>query len=222
MDEMKYRPGEMSDAARDELTVGREEIIEDAIGHIRSSCDQRSKHHFLFLGPRGIGKTHLLACIQDRIRRDPELDEKITLVVFPEEAIATLSFASFLTKLAQLISQQLPSETEWSAALSGIESLKTPDDIVDTLSPLFRKHLAKQSRTVIVVLENLHELLSRQFRSRTDVAALRKFFMANNGCLLLASALGHFDAITSIEEPFFDFFDVQILPALTKPQEPAR
>ena len=125
MDEMKYRPGEMSDAARDELTVGREEIIEDAIGHIRSSCDQRSKHHFLFLGPRGIGKTHLLACIQDRIRRDPELDEKITLVVFPEEAIATLSFASFLTKLAQLISQQLPSETEWSAALSGIESLKT-------------------------------------------------------------------------------------------------
>ena len=218
MDEMKYRPGEMSDAARDELTVGREEIIEDAIGHIRSSCDQRSKHHFLFLGPRGIGKTHLLACIQDRIRRDPELDEKITLVVFPEEAIATLSFASFLTKLAQLISQQLPSETEWSAALSGIESLKTPVDIVDTLSPLFRKHLAKQSRTVIVVLENLHELLSRQFRSRTDVAALRKFFMANNGCLLLASALGHFDAITSIEEPFFDFFDVQILPALTKPQ----
>lgn len=44
------------------------------------------------------------------------------------------------------------------------------------------------------------------------------FFMANNGCLLLASALGHFDAITSIEEPFFDFFDVQILPALSKPQ----
>ena len=39
---------------------------------------------------------------------------------------------------------------------------------------------------------------TRQIRSRTDVAALRAVLMADNGCLLLATAPLHFDGITDV------------------------
>ena len=117
-----------------------------------------------------------------------------------------------------MIGQACPNEHEWTAAEKRIESLASPEDVIDSLSPMFRALIANQNRTVVVVVENLHELLSKQFRSRSEIGALRKFFMDNNGCLMMASALGHFDAVTSVDEPFFDFFDVQILRPLTKPQ----
>ena len=63
------------------------------------------------------------------------------------------------------------------------------------------------------MIENLGEVLSRQIRDGTDVAALRKFLMADNGCLLVATAPMHFDGITDIRQPFYDFFDIQMLEA---------
>lgn len=218
MADRTYRPRELSDETRDEITVGRSDLIDDAVGHIRESCGRKSKHHFLFLGPRGIGKTHLIACIGDRLERDLALKSKTTVVLFPEEPIGTITFASFLSQLVRLIGQACPDESEWVSAERRIEFLASPEDVIDSLAPMFRSLIAKQNRTVVVVVENLHELLSKQFRSRSDIGALRKFFMDNNGCLLMASALGHFDAVTSVDEPFFDFFDVQILQPLTKPQ----
>ena len=65
------------------------------------------------------------------------------------------------------------------------------------------------------MLENLGEILTRQIRDKNDVASLRKFLMADNGCLLLATAPLHFDGITDIGQPFYDFFDVQILESLS-------
>ena len=65
------------------------------------------------------------------------------------------------------------------------------------------------------MLENLGEILTRQIRDRNDVAALRKFLMADNGCLLVATAPLHFDGITDVGQPFYDFFDIQILENLS-------
>ena len=66
------------------------------------------------------------------------------------------------------------------------------------------------------MLENLGEILTRQIRSqRTTSPHLRKFLMADNGCLLLATAPLHFDGITDIGQPFYDFFDIQILESLS-------
>ena len=65
------------------------------------------------------------------------------------------------------------------------------------------------------MLENLGEILTRQIRDRNDVAALRKFLMADNGCLLVATAPLHFDGVTDVGQPFYDFFDIQILESLS-------
>ena len=42
MDDRTYRPRELSDETRDEITVGRSELIDDAVTHIRESCGRRA------------------------------------------------------------------------------------------------------------------------------------------------------------------------------------
>ena len=79
-----------------------------------------------------------------------------------------------------------------------------------------RKQNRERKRTILVMLENVNEMFTKQMRDRTDVGAMRKFFMDDNGCQLIATAPMHFDAITSVNEPFFDFFDAQVLDLLDK------
>ena len=87
--------------------------------------------------------------------------------------------------------------------------------VADTLVPAIREQNRQCNRTLLIMLENLGEIFTRQIRDKNDLASLRKFFMADNGCLLLATAPLYFDAITDVGQPFYDFFDIQILENLS-------
>ena len=87
--------------------------------------------------------------------------------------------------------------------------------VADRLVPAIREENRRRGRTMLVMLENLGEILDRQIRDKNHVAALRKFFMGDNGCLLLATAPLHFDGITDMGKPFYHFFDTQILDNLS-------
>ena len=108
-----YRPGMSSPFRRMQLTVGRSEILLDTLDHLRSAADRKSKHHFLFLGPRGSGKSHLLEIIEDGIHEDPRLAPRMVVAKFPEEAIRTLSFADLLKKLVSILAERLEDEPQW-------------------------------------------------------------------------------------------------------------
>ena len=213
-----YRSTGVTAENRNRLTVGRDAILRDTMDHLRSGIDRASKHHFLFLGPRGIGKTHLLSLIEDGVADDPRLTGRIIVAKFPEESLGTLSFSDFLVRLVGAIADQLTTETFWSALHSSISVIADPSEVIDTVVPAIRKANASQKRTVLVLVENLNEMFSRQIRKDKDIGALRKFFMDKNGCQLIATASTYFDAVTDVSQPFYDFFDTQVLEPLTKEQ----
>ena len=68
-----YRAGLTSPEHRRHITVARQDIVDDTIETLRSNAKKRSKHHYLFIGPRGIGKTHLLSLIEDYVVEDLSL-----------------------------------------------------------------------------------------------------------------------------------------------------
>jgi len=203
---------------RKQLTVGRDAILRDTMDHLRSGIDRTSKHHFLFLGSRGIGKTHLLSLIEDGVGDDPRLTGRIVVARFPEESLGTLSFPDFLVRLVGVIADQLPTEKSWSMLRSSISIIADPSEVIDTVVPVIRKANAYQKRTILVLVENLSEMFSKQIRKDKDIGALRKFFMDKNGCQLIATASTYFDAVTDVSQPFYDFFDTQVLESLTKEQ----
>ena len=196
-------------------SVAREHLLGNAIESLRGSVGRKSKNHLLFIGPRGIGKTHLLSCIEDDIQSDEALNASVVVVRFPEESNRTLSFADFLIGMCGILKDVLEDEPRWSELFATVQTEKDDARVADTLVPAIREENRRRGRTLLVMLENLGEVITRQIRDKNDIAALRKFLMADNGCLLLATAPLHFDGITDMGQPFYDFFDIQILENLS-------
>ena len=210
-----YRSGVTSPGRLHRTSVGRERILDNAIESLRGSVGRKSKHHMLFIGPRGIGKTHLLSCIEDTVQSDEALSASVVVVRFPEESSQTRSFADFLIGVCQILKDVLEGEPLWTDLFARVQTEEDNTRVVDTLVPAIRQRNRRCNRTLLIMLENLGEILTRQIRNKNDIASLRKFLMADNGCLLLATAPLHFDGITDIGQPFYDFFDIQILENLS-------
>ena len=210
-----YRSGVTSAERLRHTSVAREHLLDDAIESVRGSVGRKSKNHLLFIGPRGIGKTHLLSCIEDAVQSDEALSERVVVVRFPEESNRTLSFADFLIGMCGILKEILEDEVRWAELFATVQTEEDDAKVADTLVPAIREENRRHGRTLLIMIENLGEILTRQIRDKNDVASLRKFLMADNGCLLLATAPLHFDGITDIGQPFYDFFDVQILENLS-------
>ena len=210
-----YRSGVTSPERLRHTTVAREHVLDNTVASLRGSVRRKSKNHLLFIGPRGIGKTHLLSCIEDTVRSDTALGEMIVVARFPEESNRILSFADFLIGLCGILSEVLEHEGRWAELLADVQTEEDDARVVDTLVPAIRQENRRHDRTLVIMIENLGEILSRQIRDGSDVAALRKFLMGDNGCLLVATAPMHFDGITDIGQPFYDFFDIQMLEGLS-------
>ena len=210
-----YRSGVTSAERMRHTSVAREHLLDDAIESVRGSVGRKSKNHLLFIGPRGIGKTHLLSCIEDAVQSDEALSERVVVVRFPEESNRTLSFADFLIGMCGILKELLEDEGRWTELFATVQTEEDDGKVADTLVPAIREENRRHGRTLLIMLEHLGEILTRQIRNKNDVASLRKFLMADNGCLLLATAPLHFDGITDIGQPFYDFFDVQILESLS-------
>ncbi len=210
-----YRSGVTSPERLRHTSVAREHIVDNAIESLRGSVGRKSKHHLLFIGPRGIGKTHLLSCIEDTVRSDETLSASFVVVRFPEESNRTLSFADFLIGVCEILKDVLEDEPLWAELFARVQTEEDNARVVDILAPAIREQNRERNRTLLIMLENLGEIFTRQIRDKNDLGSLRKFFMADNGCLLLATAPLHFDAITDVGQPFYDFFDIQILENLS-------
>ena len=210
-----YRSGVTSPERLRRTTVARQHLVDDAIESMRAAVGRKSKNHLLFIGPRGIGKTHLLSCIEDAVRSDEALGASVVVVRFPEESNRTLSFADFLIGMCGILQEALEDEPRWAELFAAVETEEDDARVADILVPVIRGENRRRGRTLLVMLENLGEVLTRQIRGRTDIASLRKFLMADNGCALIATAPFHFDAITDVGQAFYDFFDIQILESLS-------
>ena len=210
-----YRSGITSPERLRQTSVGRTHLLDNAVESIRGSLGRRSKHHMLFIGPRGIGKTHLLSRIEDAVQSDEAIGVHAVVIRFPEESNQTLSFADFLIGLCRILKDVLEDESIWEELFAKVETNEDDSKVIDTLVPAIRDQNRRRNRTLVIMLENLGEIFTRQIRNKEDIASLRKFLMADNGCLLLASAPLHFEGITDIDQPFYDFFDIQILDSLT-------
>ena len=65
-----YRSGVTSPERLRHTSVAREQVLGNSVESLRGSVGRKSKQHLLFIGPRGIGKTHLLDWIEDTVQSD--------------------------------------------------------------------------------------------------------------------------------------------------------
>ena len=186
-------------------TIARHHLVEELLDKLQRRGKKKSGQNHLFIGPRGIGKTHLLSLIQYGVEGDIDLNKSYSIVRFPEESNRVLSFADLLLGIIDLLAEN-ENESQWRELH---EKLETEDDdslIIDYILPRL-KHWHKESGKVLLIfMENLDVLFTQQIKNNQDIHRIRTLLMDNSHIVLIGSAPTFFPALNDVKHPLYDFF----------------
>jgi tetratricopeptide (TPR) repeat protein/DNA-binding MarR family transcriptional regulator len=196
-------------------TVGRSVLLKDILEKLQTRGDKKSGINHLFIGPRGIGKTHFLSLIEQNISSDSSLLNKYTVVRFPEESNRILSFADLLLEIINIL-QNIDSESAWSTLYMQLETERDDVIIIDTILPYFKKWHQENHKIILLMIENLDVVLTKQIKLIKDIHHIRSFLMDNSHIILLGTAPTYFSALSDVKHPLYDFFDIQLLEELNE------
>ena len=92
------------------LPTGRKQLLDDLFSSIRAQWKKPTHQHWMLIGPRGIGKSHIITLLHHKIKNTPELSSKWLTIWFPEEAAGIISLRDFMDKTVSLSNDLLEKE----------------------------------------------------------------------------------------------------------------
>ena len=208
----KFNPGlfQSDQEVRKQFVVRNHELgllLDD----LRNNISSPSCQHILVVGPRGRGKTMLLARVAAELRSNGEFAGSLLPVRFMEESQEILSFTDFWLETLFHLANEVD---EHDAAMA--QRLR---DTHAALSSRWREQItAGQARAavldaadqlgkqLVLFVENLQSLL----RDAHDDFGwqLREVLQTEPQIILLASATSRFRELDDVTEPFFEMFRI--------------
>ncbi|MEQ1850751.1 MAG: MarR family transcriptional regulator [Chthoniobacteraceae bacterium] len=193
------------------ILVQRQKLLQDAVERVKESALTAHKHHLLFVGPRGCGKTHLVTLVVSRLSEDDELTDRLRIAWLNEDETCT-TLLEFLFKIHAALEKRYPDEFS-------SEMLATAYDMKqDAALEFVSRHLlsALGSRTLLVVAENLDAI----FEGLGDPGQkqLRSFIQENPRLSIVATAQRLVEDLSNRTSPFFGFFQTEHLKPLNVEQ----
>ena len=204
----RFSPNRTDPADLERINVQREDLLARSVAALRESALTEDKHHLLFVGPRGSGKTHLIALMQYRLTQQADLADRLRIAWLNEDETST-SFLDLLLRIYRALSSRYPDDfpTAEIEQLNGRERSEALD--------LLGRSLVSRSgqRAVLVLIENL-DTLFRQLEE-ADQRAWRAFIQNHPIFATAATAQSLFAGVADRDRPFFGFFDTNHLHPLT-------
>ena len=179
--------------------VWLERLTESALGGVI---------HLLAVGPRGCGKSHLVALLLSRLRKDPEVNEQLRIAWLPEDETTT-SFWKFLLRIFRALN------TEY-----GEEFPPPPRDELDKASDEHRTVILSNyllqklgEHNLLVVVENLDNAMNGL--KLEGQKRWRAFLQEHPVTATLATSQQLTKDVSDRARPFFNFFQIERLQPLT-------
>lgn len=202
-----FTPSQMSHEMLEAILVNRQKLAARLVSRIKQSVLAATKHQALLLGPRGIGKSYLVALVYHRVKELPELVGKIAIAYFSEEEWSITS----LTDLLLVILKAL--EREYGGLKERIEALyRLPVREVEQAAEVLIREFVGE-RTLFLLMENLDEI----FRGLGEAGqwALRSFLCERPFATVLATTPSLFAGVNEQRSAFYGFFQHIYLEELT-------
>lgn len=203
-----FTPSMMSPHTLEAMLVQREPVLARGVDNIVDSLRSGSAHHALFVGPRGIGKTHLIALIHHRLLQTPLVQEKALIAWMREEEWGVTSFFELVMRLLRTLAVthpelNIPARTEAILDMP----LKTAEREAEALllEVLGDKRL-------VVLLENLDDLFEQL--GDKGQKALRAFLQNHHKLILCCTSPALFAGVSLQKSAFYGFFDIELLKEL--------
>jgi tetratricopeptide (TPR) repeat protein/DNA-binding transcriptional ArsR family regulator len=203
-----FTPSRTSLADLEFIFVQREALLADAVERIQESASTNNKHHLLFIGPRGCGKTHLITLLVHRLSQQAALDDCLHIAWLHEDETSTC-FLEFLIRIYRALCKRYPlSYTEDN--LEPFYEL-SPQKAETALSAFLLKQIA--GKTLLVLVENLDALF--ESLGETELRKLRAYIQEHPYFCLVATAQKLVEDISRRENTFYGFFQIEHLQNLS-------
>ena len=204
----RFTPSLMAPKALEAIFVQREKLTQRILERIHDSALTLSKHHTLLIGPRGIGKTHLIALAYHRVQAMEDLRDRLLIAWLREEEWGVTSFLDLLLRIFRALMAEYDDD-ELAASVESLYNLQ-PDAAEHTGAMLLKEFIG--DRTLLVLVENLDDLfdgLGDEGQKR-----LRSYLQENPFCTILATAQSLFNGVSLRTSPFYGFFRIHHLEEL--------
>ena len=204
-----FTPSQSDPETLEGLFVAREKLAQRILDGIQESATGANKHQRLLIGPRGIGKTHLVALLHHRVRRDADLDNRLRIAWLPEDP-----YIAGYHNLLLLILQTLQQTYALESLRQRLEAVLDLED-ANQAEPLLERLLVEfvGDKTLLLIIENLDDLLANL--KETGQRKLRAFLQNHPMTTLLATATSLSEAVADRKNTFHGFFKIHSLDPFT-------
>jgi tetratricopeptide (TPR) repeat protein len=215
-----YNPRKKSFQQLEKSLVGKDrwDILNSILKELSLKKGVCPKQHWMLVGPRGIGKSHLLSLLYYKITNDEKLRNLWIPVLFPEELRMAGNLSKFLERAAREICQDLEKTNDSLAAelKSRIDGIKNApvDERTDYLFSVLTWLHKSTGRFILLITENLQQLLGKRI-SLIEQKKLRAYLQTEEAVLLIGSATTVFGALHDHSHPFYHFFHISRLDDLS-------
>ena len=214
----KFNPGVFqSDQEVIDQFVVRTRELETVLEILRENIGAPSCQHTLVVGPRGRGKTMLLARVAAELRTVPQLRRTLLPVRFMEESVEVFDIGDFwleaLLYLAKECAEQHPGLCgELEATHAALARRPSGDDVAGRAKAALLDAADRLGRRLVIMVENLQTLCEE---TDEDFGwQLRQSLQSDPEIMLLGTATSHFEALDDAGAPFFELFRILRLKSL--------
>lgn len=214
-----YTPSKMSPQQLKQMFVSKkgQSILDRIVIDLKKRANKSSNQHYLILGPRGIGKSHLLANLYYMIKETQSLNSHWIPLWFSEEEYSVILICDLAGRILEEISTELSGENDKVIdeieAFKSAMALNSDDEEVFKLTTAFIKDLShKLNKRFIVIFENFNMFLKDI--SSHEEKKLRALLMNETFLLFIVSAPTLHSYLKEVADPqnaLFNLFDVHYL-----------
>jgi hypothetical protein len=192
----KYTPGQASPEELEATFVGREALLEQLLTRTQQWCAGAAPEHTLVLGPRGMGKTHLLRLLAHRAARAAGA-ASLSIAVFPEESYSVGSADELVVELWNRLgmSESVPQRAAPARAAW----------VLDRLKGLHKN----EGFRFLLLLDGL-DLLLDQLR-QSDEGQIHRLLTTESHICLIGSAAQAPAAVTDHDRPLYQLLRLERL-----------
>ena len=150
-----YRPQRTSPEDLEAIFVGREPLLEEILGRLERWQPGASRQHYLIIGPRGVGKTHLLRLIEHRIHRSTDLCKKWRPVSLAEDTYGITSITDLLVEALRILSEET-GDPDVKKVYDQVAFDDNEARVTDLSLDAFRHYHASKGCGILLMIENVN------------------------------------------------------------------
>lgn len=201
-----------------ETFVARKKLLDELLKTTKDNTGKKSIQHIILLGARGIGKTHMLQMIENKVADSTQLRSNWITVKIPEEQYGVFSLVDFFKYILEVILNSSQLENTHSGTYKEeLEKIKPhkKKEALDKLVSILKDISKKENRQFLLLVDNIDKILTEKIAPEEEQEYFRSILMTEKFMMIIGTSTTVFEEIASYDKAFFRFFKTIHLKNLT-------